>query len=259
MVDSYDTEPHFRPENQAKVRKVLEQLQRQTNGAKLLDLGCGTGFVINLARDLFGEIHGVDVTSAMLEKIAAKPGNVTLHNIAAESLPFQSDYFDVVSAYAFLHHLEDYTAVLREAHRVMRKGAILYVDLEPNKAFWTAMDKLEKTGARGRWSDIVEKEIDAVLHTDEKVRAEFGISEDTFNKAEYTKSILGGIDADRFTAECMQIGFSSCVPHFQWFLGQGAVMHGQSFEAAEVVERYLVRARPLSDHLFKYLRFIVTK
>ena len=82
---------------------------------------------------------------------------------------------------------------------------------------------------------------------------------DTFNKAEYTKSILGGIDADEFKALCDRLGFAECRIHPQWFLGQGAVSHGQSFEDAAVIDAYLQRIAPLSNSLFKYLRFIATK
>ena len=69
MVDQYNSEPHFRPENQAKVRKVLEELAARVGGGRLLDVGCGTGFMIHLAADLFEEIHGVDVTPAMMAKV----------------------------------------------------------------------------------------------------------------------------------------------------------------------------------------------
>lgn len=261
MVDVYDQEPHFRPENQAKVRAVLEELKESVGGGRMLDIGCGTGFVINLARDLFDDIHGVDVTPAMLAKIDTSSGNITLHNVPAEQLPFDDDSFDIVTSYAFIHHVEDYGRIIAEAHRVLRPGGKLYVDLEPNRAFWAAMTDLEqrKETSGETFSDIVEKEIVAVLHTDEQVSEDFDIDPDTFNKAEYTKSILGGIDPDEFAALCARLGFAECAIHPQWFLGQGAVMHGQSFEEAATVDAYLQRIVPLSNHLFKYLRFICTK
>ena len=72
MADSYNrNEPHYRPENRAKVRSKLEEMRRRFGSARLVDLGCGTGFVIDLAKDLFGAIDGVDVTQAMLDRVAA--------------------------------------------------------------------------------------------------------------------------------------------------------------------------------------------
>ena len=70
MASTYQSnEPHFRPENRAKVRGVLETLAARAGGGRLLDVGCGTGFVIDLARDLFRRIDGVDVTPAMLQRV----------------------------------------------------------------------------------------------------------------------------------------------------------------------------------------------
>jgi len=257
MIDVYNNEPHFRPENQDKVKKVLEDLKSRVQGDKLLDVGCGTGFIINLAKDFFSEIHGVDITTAMLSKVDTTSGNITLHNTPVEELPFSNNYFDVVSAYAFLHHLEDYKLALKEVFRVLKTGGLFYVDLEPNKLFWQSMLELENK--QSVYSDIVKKEIDAVLHTDEKVQSEFGIAADTFNKAEYTKSILGGIEPQQFKQDALSIGFSECKVYPQWFLGQGSVIHNQSFELADQIEDFLLERIPLTNHLFKYLRFILKK
>lgn len=261
MAESYNRdEPHFRPENKVKVRSKLERLKR-AGGDVLLDLGCGTGFVIDLAYDLFGTIHGVDVTQAMLDKVDVSHGNISLHNATAEALPFSDCHFDVITAYAFIHHVEDYTKVLREALRVLKPGGLFYIDLEPNRLFWAAISDLEHRSPAGemRLSGIVTKEVDSVLHTDERVQKEFGIAEETFNKAEFTKSILGGLDPWGFQRQCREIGFSQCEVSFEWFLGQGAVMHGQSFSDAETIGKYLRSVLPLSAHLFKYLQFVLTK
>jgi len=260
MADSYNrNEPHYRPENRAKVRAKLEETRQRFGDARLLDLGCGTGFIIDLAKDLFGTIDGVDVTQAMLDRVDLSSGNVRLHRCAAEALPFADASFDVVSAYAFIHHLKDYSKALAEALRVLKPGGGCYIDLEPNRLFWQAMVRLEQGATGSRYSDIVAREIDAVLHRDDGVQEEFGIDKETFNRAEYTKALLGGIDPWEFRDECLRTGFRSCDISFEWFLGQGAVMHQQSFEAAATVEAYLRRILPLSAECFKYLQFVATK
>lgn len=260
MAHSYNrNEPHYRAENRAKVRAKLKEMRR-FGSARLLDLGCGTGFIIDLAKDLFDAVDGIDVTQAMLDKVDLSSGNVSLHRCAAEALPFADASFDVVSAYAFIHHLKDYSKVLREACRVLKPGGGCYIDLEPNRLFWQAMVRLEReAGGPAQYSDIVQREIEAVLHRDEGVMAEFGIEREVFNAAEYTKALLGGIDPWQFRAECLRLGFGSCEVNFQWFLGQGAVMHQQSFEAAATVESYLRRILPLTAECFKYLQFVLTK
>jgi SAM-dependent methyltransferase len=201
----------------------------------------------------------VDITQAMLDRVDLSSGNVRLHRCVAEALPFADATFDVVSAYAFVHHLKDYSMALREALRVLKPGGGFYIDLEPNRLFWQAMVRLEQGAGASPYSDIVLREIDAVLHRDDGVQDEFGINKETFNRAEYTKAVLGGIDPWEFRDECLRIGFRSCDVSFEWFLGQGAVMHQQSFEAAATVEAYLRRILPLTADCFKYLQFVLTK
>ncbi|HET7815820.1 MAG TPA: class I SAM-dependent methyltransferase [Candidatus Baltobacteraceae bacterium] len=254
MADSYDTdEPHFRPENQQKVRRTLEELAKRARGGRLLDVGCGTGFIIRLAHDLFESIDGIDITPAMLARVGSW-NNVTLHTGAAENMPFADASFDMASSYAFMHHVEDHKRVLKEVARVLRPGGLFYVDLEPNKLFWNAMVDLEKKGSD--YSDILTREIDSVLHTDESVENEFGIASQTFKDAEPIKSVLGGFDPEEFQRAAIEAGFASCEVTFDWYAGQGAILHGQSEEAMQTIDAYLRRVLPLSGHLYKYLRFV---
>lgn len=259
MAETYDRlEPHFRPENQAKVRNRLKELRDRCSGARLLDLGCGTGFILRLAHDLFQQLDGVDVTQAMLDRVDISSGNISLHNASAEAVPFDDNTFDVVSAYSFLHHTEDCLRVMAEAERVLKPGGLLYVDLEPNKIFWDYMTSLEEISG-DKLSPWVLQARNSVLETDAKVEHDFGIPKETFQRAEYSKAILGGIDPRTIAAQAKQIGFQCCEVHLEWYVGQAHVMHGQSFEDAETIEHYLQSVSPSSDHLFKYVRFVATK
>lgn len=258
MADTYnEREPHFRPENKEKVRGVLKRLRDRT-GPILLDVGCGTGFIIDLAKDIFDEIHGVDITEAMLEKVDTFGGNITLHNTQAQNLPFEDNSFDLVTAYAFLHHLEDYRPVLKEIFRVLKPGGSFYADLEPNCLFWDLI-KAQDFDRRPKCSDLVKREVQSVCHTDEAVYDEYGIDKNIFNQAEYIKSIRGGISGDEIYEAFVEIGFDDVEVTYQWYAGQGKIIHEQSEQDAVVVENYLNELLPLSRSLFKYLRFIAKK
>ena len=259
MADTYEKlEPHFKTENKEKVKDVIIKLAKRFGNSRLLDIGCGTGFIISLAKDVFSHIDGVDVTQAMMDKVDLSNGNITLHRSAAEKVPFEDETFDMVSAYSFIHHVEDYNPVLSEVFRVLKPGGGVYIDLEPNRGFWDLMTAIGNQ-KRIDFSPILNKAIDSVISTDEKVEQDFGIPKSTFQKAEFGKSIMGGIDAVELEKQARVIGFKNIEISYEWFLGQGDVMHGRSFQDSDTVEWFLRQLSPISDKLFKYIKCILVK
>lgn len=257
LADRYEaTEPHFRPENRAKVAARLAELRRRAPGGRLLDLGCGTGFITTLAEQFFERIHGIDITPAMLARVPRSP-KVTVHEARAEDLPFPDASFDVATAYSFLDHLSDPAAVFREVARVLRPQGLFYADLNPNRSYWRSLAALppEQVAAL---SDIVRREHNMVSANAKAIEREFGIPEAQFVAAEPGKA-EGGLDAGRISSMLREAGFTECEVVFDWFLGQGAVMHGQSFADATVIDAYLRRVAPLADHLFKYFYLIARR
>lgn len=259
----YQKSPHFRPENKAKVRAIIERVTQpllNKHPRKAIDFGCGTGFVIDLMRDKFDEIHGVDITQDMMKYVDLSSGNVFLHKSIAEHTPFESNTFDFATAYSFMDHLVDYQVFLQEAYRVLKPGGIFYTDLNPNRGFIAAMDNAEKKFRNTQdLSPIVQREITGALHNGQYYKDNFGMDADMLEKAEPIKSVDKGFDAKETIETAKEIGFSQCFVEYEWFLGQAKVMHEQSLADSAVVEAYLNSVLPASDHLFKYLRFIFLK
>ena len=250
-------EPHFRPENQQKVRRRLEQLAQNAPANALLDVGCGTGFIIHLAADLFETIDGVDITPAMLQQVDTSLGKITLHESRAETLPFPNESFGAASAYSFLDHLEDYGTVLREVARTLVPGGLFYIDLVPNRRYWQALAALDKAQLE-KASPFVRRENRMVTANDQDVQEKYGVDAETFRVMEPVKQ-RGGLDIAEFERVALLSGFSSVDIHFDWFLGQAHVMHNQSFADADLVNAYLQDALPTTEHLFKYVWFVLRK
>jgi len=96
--------------------------ERHGRTARLLDIGCGAGFLSNaLAREGF-EVVGLDASSASLT-VARRHDetNGVRYDVGdALALPYPAASFDAVSAMDFLEHVEDPAAVVAEAARVLR-------------------------------------------------------------------------------------------------------------------------------------------
>ncbi|KUI15636.1 hypothetical protein AU192_07160 [Mycobacterium lehmannii] len=256
----YQKSPHFRPENIAKVRDLILTLTADIESvdSRAIDFGCGTGFMIDLMKDRFGEIHGVDITQAMMKEVDLSTGNVFLHEAMAEHTPFADEYFDFATAYSFMDHLFDAHLFLKEVHRVLKPGGVFFAGLNPNRDFIQAMEQAKRAAITGL-PQIVTREIKGALHNGEYYAENFGVDGSMLDKAEPIKAVQKGFDAKEVHDLAISIGFSACRIDYNWFLGQAMVMHEKSFELADQIHLYLTSALPVASPLFKYLNFILTK
>ena len=264
LAAQYQTcEPHFRPENVAKVERRLAALVNETRGESLLDLGCGTGFMINIAKKHVRHITGLDVTQPMLDRVdRSGPASIELINHDTGTYPVTSGAYSIVTAYSFLHHLAELLPTFRTASRALAAGGKFYADLDPNFYFWESIYKLERGGD---YHPLVRREIEAVTFKDEEIEAKFGVSREIFNHAEFGKDMTGGFKEEVLREQLQEAGFTGVEFLYHWFLGEGFLINSGTapredlFQQAAIIHDGLQRALPVSRNLFKYLGFIATK
>ena len=105
---------------------------RAVRGARVLDVGCGTGGFSILAEEAGAEVWSVDASSEAAGLAAARLARGRVVMATAESLPLASARFDLVHCYSTLEHLSDAAAAVREMVRVLRPGGVLYLHT-PNR------------------------------------------------------------------------------------------------------------------------------
>lgn len=259
LVDKYkETEPHYRQENILRVGRILQDLQGKTGAVSLLDIGCGMGFIIDIAKPYFRVIRGVDITPAMLKKVdtSSDTADVKVQLAPSDNLPFANESFDVCTAYAVLHHLDALLPTFQEICRVLKKGGMFYSDLDPNYYFWEAVSRLPEDG---NYSDFVRREIDAVIHKDQELEDLFHIDKGVLRAAEHLKHEQGGFREEDLRDILYKAGFSEVEIRYEWFLGEAHVIHGEKSPSADALRGYLRDALPLTRHLFKYLMVYARK
>lgn len=91
---------------------------------KFLDIGCGTGFILNKVNEEKQCIAvGIDPNPGVCGVKSANE-NIEIINAFSEELPFENESFDVVYSSHVLEHVNSLPKTLDEISRVMKKNAV---------------------------------------------------------------------------------------------------------------------------------------
>jgi SAM-dependent methyltransferase len=100
-------------------------------GARVLDVGCGTGLVCAELVQRGCRVTGIDVSKPMLERARARIPQAEFLTARAEALPFENASFDAGTSAQAFHWFEQRRA-LAELARVVRPGGLVAI-------WWKAM------------------------------------------------------------------------------------------------------------------------
>jgi ubiquinone/menaquinone biosynthesis C-methylase UbiE len=101
------------------------------SGKKVLDIGCGNGYVLSRFSKEGAKTSGVDITPTGVNlcrkrfEMMGLAGDFQVGN--AEELPFPDNTFDCVSSMGVLHHTPNTEKAIGEAFRVLKPGGRLQV------------------------------------------------------------------------------------------------------------------------------------
>ncbi|MBM3484979.1 MAG: class I SAM-dependent methyltransferase [Alphaproteobacteria bacterium] len=111
----------------------------RASGKRVLDVGCGNGYVLSHYARHGAETAGVDLTEAALElsreRFALAGLSGDFRRTDGDSLPFPDSHFDIACSMGVLHHIENPAPMLREMHRVLKPGGQLILMLY-HRASW---------------------------------------------------------------------------------------------------------------------------
>lgn len=104
----------------------IEILAPYARGARVLELGCGTGLILGRVASMAKYAEGIDLSEGMIEKARARGLNVRVGSVT--DLPYEDASFDVTYSFKVLAHIPDIAKAIAEAARVTRPGGTMILE-----------------------------------------------------------------------------------------------------------------------------------
>ncbi len=104
---------------------IVERLASSGPG-RYLDIGCGTGGVVRVARERGWDAVGQEISSWAAGE--ARKGGIPVVEGDLRAIRFPSGHFDAVSMFDVLEHLPSPREVLGEVERIIKPGGVLVIE-----------------------------------------------------------------------------------------------------------------------------------
>jgi ubiquinone/menaquinone biosynthesis C-methylase UbiE len=95
-------------------------VERYATGKDVLEVGCGTGLILDRVHKFARSAAGIDLSKGMLERAAGR--GLAVAQASATALPFPDASVDVAYSFKVLAHIPPIAEALAEMARVVRPG-----------------------------------------------------------------------------------------------------------------------------------------
>ena len=99
-----------------------------------LDIGCGGGKTIHTLskRIPFGKIYGIDYSEQAVENSKSqytgrKTGKVIIHQASVSSIPYNTNFFNLITAFQTHYFWPDVEQDIKEVFRVLQPNGSFYI------------------------------------------------------------------------------------------------------------------------------------
>ncbi|MDD4929882.1 MAG: class I SAM-dependent methyltransferase [Gallionella sp.] len=129
---------------------------------KILEIGCGTGFVLANTRSLYpsAQLCGSDIFTEGLDFARQRVPGASLFQMDACHIPYREE-FDLICAFDVLEHIEDDRGALAQMYLACQKGGGLILTVPQHRWLWSSTDDYAHHKRRYTRKELVARVLDA--------------------------------------------------------------------------------------------------
>jgi 2-polyprenyl-3-methyl-5-hydroxy-6-metoxy-1,4-benzoquinol methylase len=124
----------------------IDDLKKFALNSKVIDVGCGLGFLTNEIASCSEKVIGIDTSNESIKYAKNKFSKKNIEYINISILDFQDKnlHFDVCIANMVFHNISNLEENIKAIKKILNKRGLLFFSI-PHPAFWYSSRKFEKS------------------------------------------------------------------------------------------------------------------
>ncbi|NQT59295.1 MAG: class I SAM-dependent methyltransferase [Bacteroidetes bacterium] len=142
----------------------------------LLELGCGTGRILELLGDQFSELHGLDISQEMLVYAEKRVPGAHLYHMDMTSFSIDTAFDAVLTVFDTINHIPDYSGWLetfKHAKRHLNPGGVFLCDINTPA-------RLQRLSILPPFITLLENESQVLMEVEERSSDDFNFNVQVF-------------------------------------------------------------------------------
>lgn len=121
----YGRNDYLSPITVKRYHELLDQFESVRKTNKLLDVGCGIGYFLDVAKERGWEVYGTEYTDKAIEICEAK--GITMHKGVLNPAHYSPESFDVITSFEVIEHINKPNPEIQNIASLLRTGGLFYV------------------------------------------------------------------------------------------------------------------------------------
>jgi 2-polyprenyl-3-methyl-5-hydroxy-6-metoxy-1,4-benzoquinol methylase len=121
---TYNREDYLSPVTIKRLNEVLDSFEPYRKTNKILDIGCGVGFMLEQAKKRGWDVYGTEYTEKAIEICEAK--GIKMSKGKLDPAWFENESFDVITSLEVIEHINNPIEEVGHFRNLLRKGGLLY-------------------------------------------------------------------------------------------------------------------------------------